>query len=162
MAKAITEDMGLQKEWQKRAKEMTLDDLPAFLKELTEDYDHDYGTICHAIAAAAVAAAWAVERSPKGGVTGFQASCISWEMLRGWGGISLGETGSRLLKMDDLLYPQYEHKFRQISAETWEAVKKKARENIAAKSEHVHPAVLAHWESVANGQVPFGMTVGGR
>lgn len=159
MTKAITEEMGIHKEWMKRAKEMTLEDLPAFLKELTEDYDHDYGTICHAIAAAAVAAAWAVERTPQGGITGFQASAISWEMLKGWDGLSLGETGSRLLNMDDMLYPQHEDRFRQIRADTWDAVQKKAKAMIEEKSEHVHPNVLAHWESVAAGNVPFGLTV---
>ena len=77
MTQQITEEMGIHKEWMKRARDMTMADLPEFLRELTEDYDHDYGTICHAIAAAAVAAAWSVERTPQGGITGFQAGAIT-------------------------------------------------------------------------------------
>ena len=52
MPKKITEEDGTHKAWMSRAKDMTLADLPEFLRELTEDYQHDYGTICHAIAAA--------------------------------------------------------------------------------------------------------------
>lgn len=65
--KSITEQDKIHEEWYKEASEMTLENLPEFLRKLTEDYSHDYGTICHAISAAAAAAAWAVEKSPCGG-----------------------------------------------------------------------------------------------
>lgn len=155
----ITEKDGLQVEWMKEAKGMTIDALPGFLRKLTQDYQHDYGTICHAIAAAAVAAAWAVEKSPQGGITGFQAGAVSWEILKGWGGITLGETGSRLVNFDDLLFPQYAEKFRSIPAETWEKLQAEAKRKVSSAEDYVAPAVLDHWKAVASGRVPFGLTV---
>src|SRR5690349_20327046 len=70
----ITEESGEHKQWyvDAHAPEMTLETLPEFLRHLTEDYHHDYGTICHALAAGAIATAYAMDRSPQGGITGFQ------------------------------------------------------------------------------------------
>ena len=155
----ITEEDGTHRAWMEEAKTMTLDTLPEFLRKLTHDYQHDYGTICHAIAAAAVAAAWAVEKSPQGGITGFQAGAVSWEMLKGWGGITLGETGSRLVNFDDLLFPQYAEKFRSIPAEVWGKLQAEAERKVASAEDYVAPAVLDHWKSVAAGNVPFGLTI---
>jgi hypothetical protein len=155
----ITEESGLHIEWMREAKDMTLDALPEFLRKLTQDYSHDYGTICHAIAAAAVAAAWAVEKSPQGGITGFQAGAVSWEMLKGWGGITLGETGSRIINFDDLLFPQYAEKFTTIPEETWEKLVAAASVRLKDAEAFVAPAVLRHWKSVASGNVPFGLKV---
>ena len=71
--KAITEDMGLQKGWYERAKSMKPDVFPEFFRELTEDYKHDYGTVCHAMAAVGLAAMFAFNNSDgtRGGITGF-------------------------------------------------------------------------------------------
>lgn len=159
--KPITEESGIQKDWHERAKKMTLEDLPEFIRELTEDYEHDYGTICHAIAAAAVAAAWSVERTPQGGITGFQAGCIGWEILRQWGAPEIGELGARLLDYDNLLYPQYADKFTAISKDTLDAVQKAANDRLAANHEHVADEVVAHWKYLARGGVPFGLSISG-
>jgi hypothetical protein len=160
MRKTIKEEDGTHKAWMEKAKGMTLEDLPAFLKELTEDYEHDYGTICHAIAAGAVAAAWAIERTQQGGITGFQAGAIAWEILRGWGGITLGECGSRFQNMDDLLLPQYEMHFNSISKDTLQRIQEKAKSNLEEnRTDMVAPHVVAHWQSIANGKVPFGLKV---
>ena len=154
----ITEKDGVRTAWMERAKDMTLEKLPDFLKELTEKYEHDYGTICHAIAAAAVAAAWAVERTPQGGITGFQAGAVAWEILKGWGGLTIGETGARLQNMDNLLFPQYADHFKAIDRKTWERVQKKAEQNLQ-DTDNVAESVRVHWESVAAGVVPFGLRV---
>ena len=76
--KPITEDMYLQDEWYKRGKSMKPEDFPEFFRELTEDYEHDYGTVCHAMAAIGLAAMRAFDRSEgaRGGITGFQAGCV--------------------------------------------------------------------------------------
>ncbi len=157
--KQISEEDNLQVEWMKRAKGMTLAELPEFLQELSAGYKHDYGTICHAIAAAAVAAAWAVEKSPQGGISGFQAGAVGWEFLRGWGSPGLGKIGTRIQRMDDLLFPQYVDDFTSITSDVWEALQAKAAENIAEKSKHVHPRVLSHWEAIAAGHLPTGIRV---
>lgn len=70
MPESITEDDGIHNGWYEEAKQHTTKTLPVFIQHLTEDYRHDYGTICHAVAAAALAAAHAVDHAPCGGVTG--------------------------------------------------------------------------------------------
>ena len=76
--KAITEDMGLQNEWHKRAKSMKPDEFPEFFREMTEDYIHDYVTVCHAMAAVGLAAMHSFNNTDaaRGGITGFQAGCV--------------------------------------------------------------------------------------
>ena len=152
----ITEDMKVHEEWYVAAKAMKVADLPEFIRHLTEDYGHDYGTICHAVAAAAVAAASAVNHAPCGGIAGFQAGCMMWEFLDKFHGVKYP---ARLLDFKDLLYPQYADKFRSIPADVWAWAKKEAEKNLVERRAHAHPAVIAHWESVAMGKVPFGLTV---
>lgn len=156
--KQISESDGLQKEWMIEAKKQTMATLPEFLRKLTEDYSHDYGTICHAIAAAAIGAAQAVQHSPQGGITGFQAGAVMWEMIRGWD--VWGEGPKRMQCYQDLLYPQYASKFRSIPKDVAEWVKKEARKWLDENKTGAHPDVRAHIEKVAEGYVPFGLSVG--
>ena len=157
--KVITEDMGLQNEWYERAKSMRPEDFPEFFREMTEDYIHDYGTVCHAMAAVGLAAMYAFNNSEGacGGITGFQAGCVMWEVIR-YMNYENNKCGLRLLDMDDLLYPQYEHKFTAISKGTWDVVKKEAQKRLLERGT-AHPDVVAHWESIVNGKVPFGLRI---
>ena len=157
--KEITEDMGLQNEWYKRAKSMKPDEFPEFFREMTEDYIHDYGTVCHAMAAVGLAAMFAFNNSEgaRGGITGFQSGCVMWQVIRHMN-YENNKCGLRLLDMDDLLYPQYEHKFTAISKDTWDAVKKEAQKRLLERGS-AHPDVVAHWESIVNGKVPFGLRI---
>ena len=157
--KPITEDMRLQNEWYKRAYSMKPEDFPEFFRELTEDYEHDYGTVCHAMSAIGLAAMWAFNKSEgaRGGITGFQAGCVMWEVIRHMN-YEDNKCGLRLLNMDDLLYPQYEHKFRSISSDTWEAVQKEAQKRLSERGT-AHPDVVAHWKSIVNGKIPFGLRI---
>ena len=157
--KPITEDMNLQDEWYKRAYNMKPDDFPEFFRELTEDYEHDYGTVCHAMAAIGLAAMWAFNKSEgaRGGITGFQAGCVMWKVIRHMN-YEDNKCGLRLLNMDDLLYPQYEHKFCSISSDTWETVKKEAQKRLSERGT-AHPDVVSHWESIVNGKVPFELRI---
>lgn len=157
---SITEESGIHRDWAIEAKGMTLDALPEFIRKLTEDYEHDYGTICHAIAAGAIAAANSIQRSDQGGITGFQAGCVMWQMIDLWG--VFGEGPKRMLNMRDMLYPQYLHKFRSISKETWEWLQAEAKKNLTEDKHNAHPDVLAHWETVAAGTVPFGYQIEGQ
>lgn len=157
MPQKITEEMGVHKEWMAEAKNQTMETLPEFLRKLTGDYEHDYGTICHAIAAAAVGAAWAVEKTPQGGITGFQAGAIMWEMIRGWG--VFGDGPKRMLSYGDMLFPQYRHKFTNISPETAKWLQEEAKKKLSEKSHPAHPDVVKHWEFVAGGGIPFGYRI---
>jgi len=160
-AKEITEKDKVHEEWYKEARQMTPENLPAFITKLTTEYIHDYGTICHACAAAAVAATWAIEHGPQGGITGFQASAIMWEYIRNW--MHGGENKPlRLLDMEDLLYPQYYYKFNAISKSTWDHIQivaKEKLEKVEIGDESAHPNVIAHWKSILEGRVPFGLVV---
>jgi len=154
--KPITEEDHEQGEWYATAKKQTLDSLPEFLRHLADDYGHDYGTICHALAAGAVAAATALNHSDTGGITGFQAGAVMWEFIRNWN----GEKGPmRLVQYKDMLYPQHNDVFAQtIDSKTWQWLQDEARKCLAA-SDGAHPAVKAHWESIVAGDVPFGYVV---
>lgn len=158
MSIPITEALGVHREWYDESRKVTLATLPEFLRHLTEDYGHDYGTICHAVAAAAIAAARAVDHSPAGGITGFQAGAIMWEFVSEWQGYR-GQP-LRLVKYEEMLYPQYDDAFaKTITPDTWDWLQKKAAEKLAGNSEGSHPDVLAHWESIVAGIVPFGYEV---
>ena len=158
MKKAITEkDKDVIESWVKETDKVTLDNLPAFLRHLTADYQHDYGTICHAVAISAVAAAKAVNRTDAGGITGFQAGAVFWEFYKRW----LMEDGpARLLKYNDMLYPQYAGNFaKTISPDTWAWLQEQAKKNLGNKQAGAHGKVMAHWQSIADGKVPFGFKV---
>lgn len=157
MPTPITEEQKIHDQWYVEAKKMTAEKLPEFIRKLTEDYGHDYGTICHAVAAAGIAAMWAVERSPMGGITGFQASCVIWSVIEKWG--SFGEGPKRIVTYENMLYPQYDHKFEKtISAETWKWIQAQAEKKLEETS-MMHDEVRAHLESIVAGQIPFGYTV---
>lgn len=154
----ITEEMGLQKDWYKEAaaKDMVMEKLPAFLKKLTEDFEHDYGTICHALTAGALATMWAMNRTPQGGITGFQSGCIMWEFIQEWQ--SKRGQPMRLISYEEMLYPQYAEKFQKtISLNTWKYLQDEARKNL--QEERGNPAVHSHWESIVAGTVPFGYSI---
>ena len=155
MATAINEEMHVEKEWFKEAKEQTVETLPQFINHLMNDYRHDYGTICHALSAAALAAVYAADKSPQGGITGFQASFIMWDFIKQWM-YPHNECGLRLIDYDDMLFPQYQDKFEKIiSPDTWNKIQEQARK-YAGENDIVHSNVLAHWKSIINGEIPFG------
>ena len=157
-AQEITEEMGVHKQWFEDAKKQTLETLPAFLAHLMNDYEHDYGTVCHAITAGAVATAWAMNRQPQGGITGAQAGFIMWGFLQQW----MDKKGPmRLVSYEDMLYPQCGRDFTNtISPQIWEFLQAQAREKLATQ-ERAHPNVRAHWESIVAGTVPFEYSLGG-
>jgi len=159
MKLAITEKDNIHPQWYKDAKTQTAATLPEFLRRLTEDYEHDYGTICHAIAAAALGAAYAVEDSPQGGITGFQSSAVMWQFIMEWQDYT--DEPLRLTRYEEMLYPQYRDSFQTISRETWEWLQVKAKQLLAERAEpNTHPDVRAHWGQIVAGKVPFGYMVG--
>jgi hypothetical protein len=153
--KTITEKMKVHEEWYKLANEQDMKTLPKFLKHLLNDYDHDYGTICHALTAGAIATCWAMNKDDRsGGITGFQAGAIMWEFIRNWMHDN-NKCGLKLLEYDHMLYPQYQYSFEKtISTDTWIALQKRAKELIK-ESPKAHPDVKKHWKQVEEGIVPF-------
>ena len=146
------------------ARKQTLETLPAFLSKLANDYQYDYGTICDALAMAAVGAAWAMDKSPQGGTTGFQSGFVMWRFIQHWTG---REGPLRLVNYENMLYPQYDHEFeRTIPPATFKWLQEQAQAKLdkaalAAKGDSPAPRVVQHWQSIVKGKVPFGYKLSG-
>ena len=134
----------------------SLDELTEYIKNVKDNYNIGYGTAPRAIAQAVLATAWYL--SKEFGITGFQAGCVMWDFIRDWS-YSHNKCGLKIVDYDNMLYPQYNYKFQKtISLDTYEALQKTAKENLES-CEHAHPDVVKHWQSIANGNVPFGYVV---
>lgn len=158
--KSITEEDHIHDEWYKEAKGATMETLPEFLKKLTEDYAHDYGTVCHALAAGAIATCWAMDRTEYGGITGFQASCIMWQFIMNWMSY---DAPLVLLNFENMLYPQHRDRFSPtISKSTWEWMREMANKRLSETGDiEPHPEVKRHWQSIVDGVIPFGWRLRG-
>ncbi len=153
--KRITEEDNEQEQWYKEAKEQTLDTLPDFLKHLLNDYGHDYGTICHALAAGSVATTHTMNHSDQGGITGFQAGAIMWEYIEHWNGV---KPPAKLVQYEDMLYPQLEYKYEKtISNNTWDWLQNEAQKKL--KEYNLHPHIRIHLRKIVYGIVPFGYDI---
>ena len=151
-----TEEMHLEKEWYEEAYKQSIKTLNKFAKHLFRDYSYDYGSAVHAVSAAALAAARV--GASELGLTGFQASFVMWDFLQEWMHIGK-EVGARIQNFDDMLYPQYRYKYEKtISKRTWENLQNAAKKNLKEVSD-AHPDVIRHWQSIADGNVPFGYIV---
>ncbi len=156
---SITGEMGIHKEWYLDADKQTLESLPTFISNILDNYSHDYGTICHALAAGGVATMYAMDKHEQGGITGFQAGAIMWSFIRNWN-YSHNKTGLRLINYDNMLYPQYEYNFaKEISQSVWKSLQAEAKNNLDDVGLMANPGVIEHWKSIVDGVVPFGYTV---
>lgn len=145
-------------EWEERARNMTLKELPEFLNHLMNDYKHCYGTVCHAIAIGSVATAWAMDKEEQGGITGFQGSAVMFEFIKKWDFL-YKNVPFKMVSFENMLYPQYSDRFQKIiTNKTWEYLQTKAKKNLEERG-MVHPDVEAHWKSIVDGIVPFGYIV---
>ena len=124
-----------------------------FINKLATEYEHDYGTVVHAMTAVAIQALKKFDNTPQGGITGFQANAIMWIFIRNW---MYHEGPMKLVHYERMLYPQYEGEFsKEIDKDTWKYLQDSARKNLVA-SVGVRPEVRAHWVSIVEGNIPFG------
>lgn len=141
--------------WFKKTDEST----DNFIKRISK-LEHSYDSIVHAVAASAVKAAWQMNDTPQGGITGFQAGAVMWEFIRRWMHF---EGPLKLITYRNMLYPQYKNEFNKtISKETWKYLQTEAQNNLNKVTKgklNASPNVIAHWESIVNGKVPFGYKV---
>ena len=84
MRRVITEEDNVHEEWYEAAENMTLSELPEFLRHITEDYEHSYVTSVHAIAAGIMAITWATINDEQGGISGLQAGTMLWKFITCW------------------------------------------------------------------------------
>lgn len=151
----VTEEDEIHKDWWDEAKDVTMETLAAFIDHLMNDYAHDYATIVHAMAAGMRAAFYAMDNADQGGITGFQAGCLAWEIF---GDLASLDGPARLLEYKKLLYPQYAESFQTVRPSTWAWVQTEAQRLLQA-SGPVHSEVRQHWEAIVAGTVPFGLRV---
>ena len=155
----VTEEMHPEKAWFKEAHEINEEEFPNFYARIIHGYNHDYGTACHAVAACALAAAWAACDDKDIGLSGFQAGFVMWDFIKNWTMIG-NECGLRLVDYDDMLYPQYEEKFEKvISKNVWLSIQEIAKKKLEEANDYVHPDVINHWRKIVEGIVPFGYKV---
>ena len=141
---------------EKRKDIRNIHELKEFIADVAECYNYDYGVAPRAIAQAALATAWYL--TSKMGITGFQTSFVMWDFIRGYM-YTLNECGLKIVNYDEMLFPQYKHKFEKvISKETWESIQKKAREKLD-NIEDAHPDIIQHWQSIVDDNVPYGYRV---
>ena len=154
----VTEDMHPEKAWFAEAGKMTEEELPNFFERIIHGYNHDYGTACHAVAACALAAAWAACGDDNIGLSGFQAGFVMWDFIKNWTKTG-NKCGLKLVDYDDMLYPQYEEKMdKTIRQSNWDYIQSEAKKNLE-NSPDAHPNVIKHWQSIVDGIIPFGYRV---
>jgi len=157
---AVREEDGIHEQWYKEAHDVRdIPELTAFAEKMLNSYEHDYGTACHAVAALAVAAAKVGAHVE--GLTGFQAQMVTWKFIRQFGTFTGADDGPmRLVMYGRMLYPQYEDEFvgRTISRDTWEWLQAQAKKCMAHRRD-ASGTVVAHWQSIIDGKVPFGYAV---
>lgn len=148
-------EFDLKKELEKKRTEIkSLEDLTEFLKYIQENCNFGYGESARSIAQASLAVAWYF--ADVFGITGFQAGCVMWDFILDWT-YQDNKCGLKIMDYDDMLYPQYEHKYEKTIPELiWKKLQEQAKINLKESSEHAHPAVIEHWKSIANGKIPFG------
>lgn len=110
----ISEKQRLEKIWFEEAREQTTETLPKFINHVMNDYRHDYGTVCHAIAACSLAAAWAANKHGQGYITGFQASFVMWDFIKEWM-YSSNQSGLRIVDYDDCSIPNTKINLTRLS-----------------------------------------------
>ncbi|MDD4615181.1 MAG: hypothetical protein PHI40_07260 [Caldisericia bacterium] len=146
------------KKWIGEAEKIkTVDQLAKFITHLKKDYDHDYGSIILAMRAGMVATFHVMDEDE--GITGFQADILfkslMMEML-----YRDNKCGVRLIDFDKMLYPQHKSSFTTISKDTWDKVQAEAKAKVKAlQGIPAAPEVKAHWQSIIDGKVPFGLKV---
>ena len=134
----------------------SFEDLVSFLQKTKETCNTGYGVAPRAIAQAALATAQYL--AAEFGITGFQAGFVMWDFVCDWM-YQNNECGLKMVDYDNMLYPQYEYKFQKtISQDTFEALQKAAKKNLE-DSKYTSEAVIRHWQSIVDGEVPFGYII---
>ena len=134
----------------------SLDDLMNYIQNIRDNYNIGYGTAPRAIAQATLATSYYL--ADVFGITGFQAGFVMWDFIEDWY-FRGNKCGLEIVNYDDMLYPQYNHKFQKtISKDTFEALQKGAENNLE-EGGYAHPNVIKHWKSIVDGNVPFGYII---
>lgn len=156
--KKITAYTGEHNKWYAQAKETTTATLPEFIRHITQDYEHDYYTIFHAITAAGIAAMCAVNKANKKPIDENQANYVMWTFIYQWM-YPQNKCGLAMLDYDNLLFPQMETYFeKKLPREAFERVQAQAKDLLEADDD-ITPTVKEHLQSIVDGKPPFGFEI---
>jgi len=140
----------LKDEWVELARK----DMPALI-EVLKDFKHDYNT--SALATSVLAYAGFEYMAQELGITGNQAQ---WAALEFLALTRIYSPPFGIRSYNDMLYPQYEHKFNCISRDTFNHLQSEAKKHLEEDSVlQPHKDVIAHWKSIVDGNVPFGYKI---
>jgi hypothetical protein len=78
-----------------------------------------------------------------------------WEILEKQFNI---EFPSRLVRFENMLFPQYENEFKSIPYATWVWLRERASHLLETKP-NMADSVKRHMKTIADGQVPFGYRI---
>ena len=130
----------------------SLDDLMNYIQNIRDNYDIGYATAPRAIAQAALATSYYL--ADMFDITGFQASCVMWDFIKDWS-FRGKKCRMKIIKYEDMLYTQYNNKLQKTnSKDTFEALQKAAENNLK-KHQFSSSAVIKHWKSILDSNVPF-------
>lgn len=135
----------------------TVEELNLLIERLTA-HPHDYGTIIYACAAAMIGAYKVMNASPQGGITGFQAGCLMWEMVHRFGEFSGGPL--RIQDFDHLRFPQYDDDWAVwLSPEGRAQIVERANRALS-EARSMAPGVRKRHEEIVAGSWPSFVVLG--
>ena len=140
----------IEKGWYEEVKTInSKNKLNNFVNKIMTGYEHDYGTYVHAVAVCTKA----FIRLYGGGMTGFQANFLMWQLIRNTFNHD-DKFGIQLIKYQDVLYPQLLDSFVvEFDKETHEKVIAEAKK-LLEEHKDATKEVKAHWELLASGWLP--------
>ena len=87
---------------QKKKNINSFDDLVNYLEYIKNNCNYDYDVASRSIAQASLAVAWYLAK--EFGITGFQASFVMWDFIKGWS-YKDNKCGLKIIDYDNMLYP---------------------------------------------------------
>lgn len=145
------EQFEFRKKYEGREKVKTIEEFEKLLIDVKAD-SRDYGAIVEACSVMMNASFNLLNP----GISGFQAGCLMWMMIKKYG--MYGDDSMLSIRdFREIIYPQMGYKFRSIPKDFWQQAQDLAKKQlIDFKGSE---SVKKHMETVANGQIPFGLIV---
>jgi len=169
----ICEEMQLQASWYQKANELTsTGEAQASIEGLLTDYEHDYGTACHAVTAALLATAKVMTQALSAlkpihspiAPPAMQQELQSKTMIAHiFTQLFLNNGPIRIIQHHFMLFPENASRFEKIvDEETLRYLKHTAELLLITNHEKETEApkeVTDHWQAIQQGELPWGYEV---
>lgn len=158
----INEDMGLQDQWYEKAiSRFSFQELPNFFNHVFNDFSHTKETFAHAMVAALLATAYAVDKSvPASKELRLELKHLSL-INHAFSQLFLNSGPCRIIQFFFMLFPENKFKFEKVIDEkVWNYLVNQAKIFLDHDKKNglktTDAATRAHWETIANGELPWG------